>query len=321
MTETILIESGGMSAEILPMGASIRALRPVGVEHSVVLGLEDLGLYGPGNSDYFGATVGRFANRIGKGHLVVDGQTYDLAVNDPPNHLHGGPGGFSTRLWSVDERRPDGVTLSYTSADGEEHYPGTLRVTADFQLSGDANELAISYQAESDRETVVNLSSHLYFNLAGAGPVTSHQLGLAANHYLPIDDGTLPDGRILSVDDTLFDYRAGRSLDERPQPLDHNFCLADTKAGEPRLAARLASGQSRIAMELLTTEPGLQVYDGAKLDGTFRDLAGRPIEAFWGLALEPQGWPDAPNRANFPSAVLRPGETYRHRSLYRFSRL
>jgi len=321
VSETILIESGGFTAEIVPQGASIRALRPAGVDHSVILGLADPAVYGPANRDYFGATVGRFANRIGAGHLVVDGRLHSLAVNDPPNHLHGGPTGFSTRLWQLAGRQADKLTLAYTSADGEENYPGEVVVRATFAVSGTENALTILYEAETDRPTVVNLSSHLYFNLDGTGDVTDHVLTVAADRYLPIDEGTLPDGRIAAVAGTPFDFRSGRSLKERPQPLDHNFCLAERGSDQPRLAARLESPGSGIGMELLTTEPGLQVYVGAKLDGTFRDLDGHPVEIFGGMALEPQGWPDSPNEPAFPQAFLRPGETYRHRSVYRFSRL
>ncbi|MCB8838674.1 aldose epimerase family protein [Aurantimonas sp. VKM B-3413] len=319
MSETILIASSGLTAEILPMGASIRALRPAGLDHSVVLGLANADLYGARNKDYFGATVGRFANRIAAGRMTIDGEDLTLAVNDPPNHLHGGPTGFSTRLFTVEQRSEDSVTLAYVSEDGEEGYPGRVSVRATFAVSADT--LTIGYEAETDRETVVNLSSHLYFNLDGSGPITDHVLGVAADHYLPIDEGTLPDGRIVSVEGTGFDYRSGRSLGDRPRPLDHNFCLAEARSEAPRPAARLSSEKSGIAMELSTTEPGLQVYDGAKLDGTFRGLDGQPIETLGGLALEPQVWPDAPNRPAFPQAVLRPGARYRHLSRYRFTRL
>ena len=317
MSESILISSGGLEAEILKMGASIRALRPAGVDHSVVLGLADEDLYGARNKDYFGATVGRFANRIGAGRTTIDGEDLSLAVNDPPNHLHGGPTGFSTRLFTIEERSEESVTLAYVSEDGEEGYPGRVSMRATFAVSGDT--LTIAYEAETDRETVVNLTSHLYFNLDGSGPITDHVLSVSADHYLPIDAGTLPDGRVLPVEGTGFDYRAGRTLQERPHPLDHNFCLAEARSEAPRPAARLSSKKSGVAMELSTTEPGLQVYDGAKLDGTFRGLDGQPIETLGGLALEPQVWPDAPNRPAFPQALLRPGDRYRHLSRYRFT--
>lgn len=319
MLESVHIDSGSLSAEIVTTGAAIRSIHLAGVSHSLVLGVRDLGYYQAGNEEYFGATIGRFANRIGAGHLRIDGEVHRLVCNDPPNHLHGGPTGFSARSWAIEERRNESVTLAYVSQDGEEGYPGRVDARATFAVS-DAGELTITYEAWTDRPTVVNLPSHLYFNLDGGGDIRDHQLEVAADHYLPIDAGALPDGRILPVAGTGFDFRRARPLGDAPDPLDHNFCLARDTASEPRPAATLASPRGGVRMRLATTEPGLQVYDGAKLDGTVLDLAGRPIGSRAAVALEPQGWPDSPNRPDFPQAILRPGETYRHRSVYRFER-
>ncbi|UIJ71484.1 aldose epimerase family protein [Aurantimonas sp. HBX-1] len=318
MDQTIIIDSGTLSAEIVTAGAAIRALRLAGFDHSLVVGVGDLAHYETGNRDYFGATVGRFANRIGGGQLTIDGALHQLACNDPPNHLHGGPDGFSTRLWSVEARHRDRVTLSYVSEDGEAGYPGRLSCRATFFVSPEG-ELSITYEAETDRATVVNLSSHLYFNLDGSEDVGDHLLQVFADDYLPIDEGTLPDGRILTVEGGGFDFRAPRKLRDAPALLDHNYCLAGDRSATLRPAAILTGPETGLSMTLQTSEPGLQVYDGSKLDGSFADLAGRPIRARAAAALEPQVWPDAPNRPDFPQALLRPGEHYRHFSRYRFT--
>ncbi|MEH6721149.1 MAG: aldose epimerase family protein [Aurantimonas endophytica] len=318
MAQTIIIDSGTLSAEIVTAGAAIRALRLAGYDHSLVVGAADLAHYENGNRDYFGATVGRFANRIGAGHLTIDGVDYQLACNDPPNHLHGGPDGFSTRAWTIEAQHPDRVTLVHVSEDGEGGYPGRLTCRATFAVFTDG-ELAITYEAETDRATVVNLSSHLYFNLDGSEDVGDHLLQVFADDYLPIDAGTLPDGRILPVEGSGFDFRAPRKLRDAPDLLDHNFCLAGERSASLQPAAILTGPQTGLTMTLQTSEPGLQVYDGSKLDGSVIDLAGRPIRSRAAAALEPQVWPDAPNRPEFPQALLRPGERYRHSSRYRFS--
>jgi aldose 1-epimerase len=318
LPQSIPITNGALSAEILSTGAAIRALRLSGYDHSLIVGPGDLAHYENGNRDYFGATVGRFANRIGEGRMTIDGVEYQLACNDPPNHLHGGPQGFSTREWTVESRQADSVTLAYVSTDGEAGYPGRLTARATFAISADG-ALSITYEAETDRPTVVNLSSHLYFNLDGSGDVGDHMLQVAADHYLPIDSGTLPDGRVLPVAGSAFDFRTPRRVCEAPSLLDHNFCLSRERSGELRHAATLTAPQSGLTMTLYSTEPGLQVYDGSKLDGSVTGLDGRAIRSRAAMALEPQIWPDAPNRPDFPQALLRPGERYRHVSRYGFA--
>lgn len=318
MSEFVTIAGSGLSAEIATAGAAVRAVHLDGFAHSLVVGAADPEHYPAGNREYLGATIGRFANRIGEGRFTIDGRGSQLARNDPPNHLHGGPKGFSTRIWTIVERAPNALTLSLVSADGDEGYPGTVDVTARFAILPDQT-LSVSYEATSDRPTPVNLTTHFYFNLDGSDDIRGHRLTLAADRYLPIDAAALPTGAIAPVGGTAFDFGTGRLVGEAPDPLDHNFCLADAPAPEPRFAARLEGEASGIALTLSTTEPGLQVYDGAKLDGSIMGHGGAPIGSRSALALEPQGWPDSPNRPEFPQAILRPGETYRHHSLYRFS--
>ena len=318
MSEMVTIAGGGLSAEIATAGAAVRAVHLEGFAHSLVVGAADPVHYAAGNREYLGATIGRFANRIGDGRFTIDGRGSQLARNDPPNHLHGGPGGFSTRIWTIVDRAPDALTLSLVSPDGDEGYPGTVEVIAHFAILPEQT-LSVTYEATSDRPTPVNLTTHFYFNLDGSADIRGHRLTVAADRYLPIDAAALPTGAIAPVAGTPADFGAGRLVGEAPDPLDHNFCLADAPAVAPRFAAMLQGEASGITLTLSTTEPGLQVYDGAKLDGSIVGHGGAPIGSRSALALEPQGWPDSPNRPEFPQAILRPGESYRHHSLYRFS--
>ena len=318
MAESATIRSKDLAVEILAHGAAIRSIRLAGIDHSLVVGVADLDHYAHGNRDYFGATVGRFANRIGDGRLTIGGQDHALSRNDPPHHLHGGPTGFSTRPWTFGTIATDRVRLVYRSADGEENYPGALDADAVFSVEDDT--LTIAYSATTTRETVANLTSHLYFNLDGGGDVRGHRLQVEAEHYLPTEAANLPTGEIASVAGTQFDFRAERTLADAPAGLDHNYCLTTRKSGALRHAATLFGNTSGVRLDLATTEPGLQVYGGHKLDGRFTDLRGTAIESRGAVALEPQIWPDAPNRSAFPSARLLPGSTYAHISTYRFSR-
>ena len=317
MSDIATIRSDSLAVEIVAYGAAIRSIRLSGVEHSLIVGVADLNHYASGNRDYFGATVGRFANRIGNGHLTIDGQNHQLARNDPPHHLHGGPTGFSTRKWTIEAIEADRVRFAYHSLDGEEHYPGALDAVAEFSVAADA--LTISYGATTSRETIVNLTSHLYFNLDGGGDVRDHRLQVDAENYLPTEAANLPTGEIAAVAGTDFDFRTARSLAKAPAGLDHNYCLTPQKTGTLRHAATLIGAKSGVRLDLATTEPGLQVYGGHKLDGSFTDLQGATIASRWAVALEPQLWPDAPNRPIFPSARLHQGFAYRHVSTYRFS--
>ncbi|WAP67462.1 aldose epimerase family protein [Jiella pelagia] len=314
--DVFTIEKDGMAVEVLATGASITSIRPRGAGHSMVLSLPANG-YGAANQSFIGASIGRFANRIGAGRFALGGVTYTLPVNDGPNQLHGGPAGFSTRRWSLVSHATEQLVLALTSEDGDEGFPGRLEAKAIFTVL-DGEEMEIVYEATSDSPTVANLTSHLYFNLDGTGDILGHRLTVHAGHYLPINETTLPTGEIVPVAGTAFDLRTARRLSERPDGLDHNFCLTSQRSMTLRPAVRLEAERSGWTLELATTEPGVQVYDGHKFDGRQSGADGRPIEPFAGLALEPQLWPDAPNRPSFSSALLLPGETYRAVSRYRF---
>jgi aldose 1-epimerase len=255
---------------------------------------------------YLGALIGRYANRIAAGRFVLDGRVHRLPLNEPPNSLHGGAEGFDRRLWTVVAADGAAVELALESPDGDQGYPGTLAARVRYRVAGD--ELRIDYRARTDAPTVVNLTSHAYWNLAGqgSGPVDGHVLWLSADAYLPVDDATLPTGAIEDVRGTAFDFAAEpRVLGERPY--DHTFVLR-----RPGLAARLTDPASGRTLELSTDRPGLQVYTGDRLTGTYPRRAG--------IALEPQAFPDAPNRPHFPSTVLRPGDEFRSTTSLRFGR-
>ncbi|MCE7027480.1 aldose epimerase family protein [Jiella avicenniae] len=314
--DVFTIEKDGMAVEVLALGASIASVTPRGAGHSMVLSLpkED---YGAANQSFVGASIGRFANRIGAGRFEFNGRSHALPINDGPNQLHGGPAGFSTRRWVPARHTASRLVLALTSEEGDQGFPGRLEAKAIFTiLAGD--EMEIAYEATAEQPTIVNLTSHLYFNLDGAGDVLGHRLTVFSDHYLPIDETTLPTGEIAPVSGSAFDFRHPRPLSERPEGFDHNFCIGSQRSTALRPAVRLEAGQSGWTLELSTSEPGMQVYDGHKFDGRQVAADGRPIEAFGGLALEPQVWPDAPNRPGFPSALLLPGETYRSISRYRF---
>lgn len=278
------------------------------------------------NHAYFGASVGRFANRIAGGKFSLDGRTYTLAVNNPPNHLHGGRQGFDQKLWSGRVVRRDdgeGVRLEYLSPDGEEGYPGNLRATVSYFLT-DANELQIEFTATTDLPTVVNLTNHAYWNLTGDArvPILDHELTLFAESYLPVLAG-IPTGERAAVAGTPFDFmqakRVGRDIGADDEQLrgghgyDHCFVVDGTGL---RLAARVHEPVSGRTLELLTDQPGVQFYSGNWLSG--RGKGGAEYRRRHALCLEPQGFPDAPNNSTFPSAALRPGEIYRHMSVFRF---
>lgn len=280
---------------------------------------------------YFGALCGRYANRISKGSFSIDGDTYQLDCNDSgKNHLHGGVNGFHTKVWGVQPAGDNAYTLSLKSEDGEEKYPGEFTVQVTYTLD-DENALTIAYEAQTTKPTVVNLTSHPYFNLkgAGSGDVLEHTLEIMADQYTPISAelGTCS-GEIASVAGTPFDFSSPKPLkdavssdDEQIQlgggGVDHNFVLQGT-AGEVRLAARLNDPDSGRVMEVYTDQPGLQIYTGNHFDGSEKGKQGNGIVKCAGVALEAQVYPDSPNKDNFPNAVLRPGETYTHTCVYKF---
>ena len=329
-----LTNQNGISVSITNYGGIVTRLSVPdrdGNLGDVVLGHDSLGDY-LGGHPYFGAIVGRYGNRIAAGHFTLDGVEYKLATNNGDNHLHGGVRGFDKVVWEAEPYREAGeagVKLAYVSADGEEGYPGQLTVTVSYALTG-ADELRIDYAAETSAPTVVNLTHHSYFNLAGhgAGDVLGHELLLFAGRFTPVDAGLIPTGELRPVDGTPFDFRMptviGLRIDSRDQQLefgggyDHNFVF-NTYDGDLRLAGRVYEPTSGRMMIVFTTEPGIQFYSGNFLDGSNVGKGGVRYEQRSGFCLETQHFPDSPNRLEFPSTVLRPGERYQSTTIYQFT--
>jgi aldose 1-epimerase len=303
-----------------------------GVAANVVLGFDNLGDYVERNP-HFGVIVGRYANRIALGELVIDGERHALVRNDGTNCLHGGQHGFGTQLWEIESARDvdaalggPAFTLRYVSADGEEGFPGRVDVRVTYSLRAD-QAWQVDYEARTDRATVVNLSHHDYFNLAGSGSAMTHLLTLHASHYNEIDGALVPTG-IASVAGTPFDFRTPTVIGERLEDThsqlavaggyDHNYLVDGAGDGNLRLAAVVEDPASGRTMELHTTEPGVQFYSGNFLDGSLRGHGGQVYERGAALCLEPQHSPDSPHHPDWPSTVLRPGEVYRSRSVYKF---
>ena len=310
--------------------ASIRVPDRRGRFDDVVLGHDTLDGY-VSRSRYFGAIVGRYANRIARGRFTLDGRTYRLATNNGPNHLHGGVKGFDKVVWAAKSfQRGDtiGVGFDHTSPDGDEGYPGTLTVHVTYTLTP-ANTLIVEYAATTDRPTPLNLSQHTYFNLAGegSGTILGHVLTIHAERYTPVDSTLIPTGELASVADTPFDFRAPAAIGARiDQPdlqlesgrgYDHNFVLNHSGHGLIH-AAHVLEPTSGRTLDILTTEPGLQFYSGNFLDGTITGKAGHVYQRRSGFCLETQHFPDSPNQPSFPSTILRPGERYRSRTVYAF---
>jgi aldose 1-epimerase len=286
------------------------------------------------NTPYFGAIVGRYANRIGKAQFKLDGKTYKLPANDGPNTLHGGTQGFDKAVWKAETfERPGevGLVLTHTSPDGDQGFPGNLSVRVTYTLN-DRNELALDYHATTDKPTVVNLTQHPYFNLAGegSGDVRAHEVLINASRYTPVDKTLIPTGKLESVENTPLDFRTAKPIgqdlaSDHPQMklaggYDHNFVI-DREGPGLVLAAHVEEPVSGRVMEIHTTEPGVQFYTGNFLDGSIVGKSGRPYIKHGGLCLETQHFPDSPNKPSFPSTTLRPGEEYTSRTVYTFSTL
>ncbi len=290
----------------------------------IVLGFNTLNEYLKGHP-YFGAIIGRYANRISKAKFLLNGNKYKLAANNGENHLHGGIKGFDKVLWKAKEIKKDeeiGVKLSYLSKDGEEGYPGNLSIIVTYSLTNN-DELKIKYEAETDKTTPVNLTNHSYFNLKGPGvsDTLNHTLTIYANKYTPVDKGLIPTGELKKVKDTPMDFlkpcSIGLRIKEVKGGYDHNFVLNHAK-GILSLAARVFEPETGRTMEILTTQPGIQFYSGNFLDGTIKGKNGKQYNKHYGFCLETQHFPDSPNNPNFPSTILKPGEKYIQTTIYKF---
>uniref|UniRef100_B0T7Y2 Aldose 1-epimerase n=1 Tax=Caulobacter sp. (strain K31) TaxID=366602 RepID=B0T7Y2_CAUSK len=337
--EAITLTNGhGVSATIITYGATLQSLVApdrTGAKADIALGFADAGAYVK-NASYFGASVGRFANRIGKGKFALDGKTYQLALNNNGvAALHGGVKGFDKQVWKVvDVKRGPvaSVTFSHISPDGDEGYPGTLTATATYAL-GENNDLTVTYGATTDKPTIVNLTNHALFNLAGEGSADGamgNVLTLASDGYTPVDAELIPTGAITPVAGTPFDFRKPTVVGERirdardPQIVigrgyDHNMVLTGKAGGAPRLAARLADPKSGRVMEILSDQPGIQFYTGNFIDGTMVGKSGKIYRQGDGIALEPQHFPDAPNKPAFAPVRLDPGQTYSNTMVFRLT--
>jgi aldose 1-epimerase len=328
------LENGGTRLKVLSYGGIVQSLEipdREGRYANVSLGFETIEDYVAG-SPYFGALIGRYGNRIAEGRFTLDGESHQVAVNDGANSLHGGAQGFDRCVWDVEpftEGSDVGLYLYRTSADGEMGYPGTLTTKVTYTLTRHG-DWRVDYQATTDRTTVVNLTSHVYWNLAGesSGSIHDHELEIAASRYTPVDPGLIPTGELAEVAGTPFDFRRTKTVGEDlrtahqqllySKGIDHNYVLDKGITGEPEHVATLKDPSSGRTMKIATTEPGLQFYSGNFLDGTLVGTGGGVYRQGDALCLETQHFPDSPNQPSFPSTVLRPGQTYRSTTVHSF---
>ena len=299
---------------------------PGGKPVDVVVGFDTLDGYLTATEVYHGATIGRYANRIAKGVFTLNDKEYSLAINNAPNHLHGGPGGFHTRVWEVLEESEQAVYLRYASPDGEVGYPGNLEVKVRFELTAQ-NEVHIAYEASSDKDTILNLTNHAYFNLngQGSGTILQHKLQILADRYTPVDDTLIPTGELAPVDDTPFDFREpqtiGKRINEANEQLgfgngyDHNYVL---NGAGLRTVANVTGDKTGLYMEVLTDQPGVQFYTGNFMSGENRIKGHVPDHFRTAFCLETQHFPDAPHHLHFPSADLKAGVQFTTRTVYSF---
>jgi len=327
-----LTNKKGLEARITNYGGIVVSLKTPdrkGAMADIVLGFDSLEGYLNSPSPYFGALIGRYGNRIAHARFTLNGVNYKLAANNGENSLHGGNRVFNRVVWTPRELSDGGLELTYLSKDGEEGYPGNLRVTVTYHLT-EANELKIEYAASTDKDTVLNLTNHSYFNLKGAGngDILGHVVTLNADKFTPVDAGLIPTGDLRSVNGTPFDFRKGTAIGARIEQndeqlklgkgYDHNWVL--NKSGNSlSLAARVEEPSTGRVLEVHTTEPGVQFYTGNFLDGTVKGKGGKVYGFRSGFCLETQHFPDSPNQSQFPSTVLRPGQAFRSTTVYRFS--
>ena len=327
-----LVNKGGVEARATDYGGILVSLRTPdkrGAMADIVLGFDSLDGYLKNPGPYFGAIIGRYANRIGQAKFTLDGKTFNVPKNDGANSLHGGTQGFDKRLWAARMLPDGGLELTYVSKDGEEGYPGTLTATVVYHLT-DTNELRIDYSATSDKDTVVNLTNHSYFNLkgAGSGDILGHIVTINADRYTPVDSGLIPTGELRSVTGTPFDFQKATAIGARIEQADeqlklgkgydHNWVLK-RKGDGLEVAARVEEPTSGRVLEVLTMQPGLQFYTGNFLDGTIKGKGNLVYARRTGFAMETQHYPDSPNKPAFPPVVLRPGQIYKTTTVYRFS--
>lgn len=322
-----LVNGEGMEAQIMTYGATLVSLKvpdSQGNLEDITLGHYSLQGYLEA-SPYFGATVGRYANRIAHGKFTLDGVKYQLPTNEREHHLHGGTKGFDKRVWqakAVHKQKAVGVEFQYLSPDGEQGYPGNLSCTVTYFLTKD-NQIKIKYQAETDKSTPLNLTHHSYFNLdgQGKGDILDHILMINAHKYTPVNEDLIPTGEIRSVKETPLDFTSPRKIGSRIDKVeggyDHNYVL-DKSENNLVLAARVEGPDSGRVMELYTTEPGIQFYSGNFLEGTIEGKNSEIYHQHYGFCLEPQHFPDSPHHPDFPSTILRPGEKYHSFSVYKF---
>ncbi|AKI03178.1 galactose mutarotase-like enzyme [Hoeflea sp. IMCC20628] len=305
----VTLEAGGLTARIMTWGATLQDLRLEGYAQPLTLGFSDFASYPA--SPYFGQTVGRHANRIAGGRFTLDNVSHQLECNEGGiTHLHGGSAGIAKRIWTLDSHDTDHAIFSIVDPDGQSGYPGTVKIEARYELRP-GGCMAITYTSVTDRPTLANIAHHSYFNLDGSDSILDHDMMIAADYYLPVDARLIPTGEIRAVEGTDYDFRELRPIRrEGPDgqvPYDHNFCISPQREAV-RTIALVRSMQSGVAMELRSTEPGLQFYSGFKINPSGPGLTGKPYSANAGFCLETQSWPDSLNHEGFTGAVLRPGE-------------
>ncbi|MHB8502575.1 MAG: aldose epimerase family protein [Candidatus Acidiferrales bacterium] len=325
-----IYNSRGASAKMITYGATLTELHVPdrhGKMGDVVLGFDNLEGY-LGQHPYFGGTIGRYGNRIAKGKFTLDGKEYQLALNNGPNSLHGGQIGFNRRVWkgkALEEKDGAAVRFTYLSKDGEENFPGNLTVRVTYTLTN-TNELKLQYSAETDKDTIVNLTNHSYFNLSGTdtGTILKYILYIDADKYTPVDSTLIPTGEIASVANTPLDFLKPTEIGARIGELkeiggyDHNYVL-NGKAGTLRLAALVTDQESGRQMEVWTTQPAVQFYSAIGLNGSIKGKGGVAYQKYGAICLETQHYPDSPNHPNFPSTVLKPGVHFHSETIYKFS--